>query len=76
MSEIRLDCWFPKGVTWGPQTVNAKNMQEYNRDVRTLVGIFLLYFYSILGVPCLGSLDCGECAYAGFGKAGSCKQVP
>ena len=30
---------------------NSRNIQEY---VRILVGIFLLYSYHILGVPCLG----------------------
>ena len=28
--------------------------QEYSRNIRTLVGIFLLYSHYILGVPCLG----------------------
>ena len=28
--------------------------QEYNRNIRTQVGIFLLYSFYIPGVPCLG----------------------
>ena len=38
-------------VKWEPQIGNP---QEYNRNTRTLPGVFLVYSYYVLGVPCLG----------------------
>ena len=52
-----------KGLSWGPQTGNPKNVvgmeyQDPGRCIPTiflpLAGIFLLYSYYIIGVPCLG----------------------
>ena len=40
-----------KGLYWEPQIGNPKNIAGISWNVRTLVGIFLLYTYYILGVP-------------------------
>ena len=43
-----------RGLYWEPQTGNPKNITGIYWDRRTLVSIFRLYSYYILGVPCLG----------------------
>ena len=44
---------FAKGVKRRPQTGNSEH-QEYNRNIKTPVSIFLLHSYYILGLPCRG----------------------
>ena len=44
-----------KRLKWEPQTADPKNIEEYSGSIRTLVGIFLVYSYYILGA--IYSLD-------------------